>query len=191
MTSVNKLVDTKVVIKTLDCQGTVIKEVTKKNQVTKEGVSVLAKLLVDPSAPRPSHVYGRFAESLADANGTTSFITDLSEVTYGDFTANLGEAGVGTLREPLFSTVKFEDNGDIANGILTFFFRLTADSGLNCTFSSTNSQVFYLGMAAAADTNIPSEDLIYSVLSSHDGTDGFEIPEAGQIAIDYQLTFNP
>ena len=186
--AVNDLVQTRVTIRSLDKHGTEVSRTVKTNQITKEGVSVLARLLADPSGSRPSHVYGRFATSLGEATGTTNFANPgtMQDVSYSDFIADAG-SGVGCMREPLFTAVKIEANDDIADGKLPFFFRLSSTS-LHGVVTQT-SEVFFLGLAAAAQTDIPSEDLIFSVLVSHDGQDGIELPDSGQIAIDYELTF--
>jgi hypothetical protein len=186
--SLNDLVHTRVIIRSLDKHGAEVSRTVRKNQITKEGVSVLARLLADPSGSRPSHVYGRFATDLAGAVGSTNFSspTTMVDVGYSDFIADAG-SGVGCMREPLFAAVKIEANDDIADGKLTFFFRLSSASIEGSVVS--NSEVFFLGLAAAAETDLPSEDAIFSVLVSHDGVDGIELPDSGQIAIDYELTF--
>ena len=186
--AVNDLVQTRVTIRSLDKHGTEVSRTVKTNQITKEGVSVLARLLADPSGSRPSHVYGRFATTLGDATGATNFASPgtMQDVSYSDFIADAG-SGVGCMREPLFTAVKIEANDDIADGKLTFFFRLSSTSLQGVVTPA--SEVFFLGLAAASQTDIPSEDLIFSVLVSHDGQDGIELPDSGQIAIDYELTF--
>jgi hypothetical protein len=186
--SLNDLVQTRVIIRSLDKYGAEVSRTVRKNQITKEGVSILARLLADPSGSRPSHVYGRFATSLGDATGTTNFSapSTMVDAGHGDFIADAG-SGVGCMREPLFAAVKIEANDDIIDGKLTFFFRLSSAS---IAGSVTNaSEVFFLGLAAASQTDIPSQDSIFSVLISHDGTNGVELPDSGQIAIDYELTF--
>ncbi len=183
MTSIKDLVSTEIKIKTLDENGNVVSENTLENQIIKEGVGVIGKLLVDPSAPRPSHIYARFATDEPTASSGTNFTLSASDVTYSDF--NVATASAGCLRSKIFSTSKLENNDDIANGKITFFFRLTGNNELLGTFSPESSKIYYLGLAASKTISDPSQDLIVSLLSA----DGLEIPTGGQLAIDYTLKF--
>ena len=189
----NDLIDTAITVVTTDKAGEVVDEKHFKNTLTKEGATVLSRLLIDPAASRPSHIYARFAGNKTDADLSTNFSSDIThqDVTYSDFTVS-ANAGIGCLRAALFTTVKIEDNGDIADGTVTLYFKLTPDSVLNSNyvFNTSSSQVFYLGLAASRDQSDPSQDLIFSVLTSYDeeSFQGFTIPDGGQVTIDYKLT---
>ena len=72
MTRLKELIDTEIKIKSIDGNGNVVNETTEKNEIIDEGVSVIARLLVDPSGARPSHLYARFATNESDAVGTSN-----------------------------------------------------------------------------------------------------------------------
>ena len=189
MTSIKDLVRTNIKVSALDQDGAVVSEDFFTNEIVKEGASVISRLLVDPSGPRPSHIYARWGSDLSEANGTTNFATSTSDVTYNDFADTTGD--VGALREPIFSAAKLEPNDTIVDGKITFFFRLTATSDLIGSFDASTSRIFYLGLAAAKDLSDPSQDLIVSLLSTagEDPFPGLEIPTNGQLAIDYKMSF--
>jgi len=181
MTSLKKLVSTEITIKTLDSNGNEISEKKFQNQFIKEGATVLSRLMVDPSAPRPSHIYARFSSDLSNASDGTNFTIAPLDVTYSDFvTAN---SNTGCLRSRIFSTAKLEPNGDVVDSKITFFFRVTSDNELEGTFFPESSKIYYLGLAAARTVSDPSQDLMMSLLLA----DGLEIPTNGQLAIDYTL----
>jgi hypothetical protein len=187
----NDIIDTKVTVSVLEADGSLLTKKSFKNTLTKEGVTVLSRLILDPSAARPSHIYARFADDKTDADSNTQFATDVTytNITYSDF-VNSNDDSIGALREPIFTTVKVENNADISDGILTFYFRLTPNSTLgSADFTAGTSQVFYLGLAAASNQSDASQDLIFSVLTAYDNlNEGFTIPNGGQVTIDYKLT---
>ena len=49
MTRLKELIDTEIRIKSIDSNGNVVNETVEKNEIINEGVSVIARLLVDPS----------------------------------------------------------------------------------------------------------------------------------------------
>ena len=185
MTSVNELVKTKIVVKTIDATGALLDRRTMQNEIVNEGVSVIARLLVDPSSARPSHIYARFADDASDAQGTSNLGVNNPAVNIGDFVPQTGSGG--TIREPIFSTAKVEANGDIVDGRVTFFFRLTEDSELTGSYTTGSSKIFYLGLAAARDISDYNQDMLMSLISVEEP---IEIPTGGQVAIDYTLTFS-
>ena len=193
-TKIKSLVNTEVRVTPIDSDGRRLGTKIFRNEITKEGASVIAGLLVNPGAPRPSHIYGRFATAgdPAPCEASTSFSNPLNyaDVSYSDF-ATSSDATVGAIREPLFGDSKIENNGDVAGGKITFFFRLTGNGEIVGTFNNSSSEVYYLGIAAARDVSDNSRDLIFSVLSAHDNTNGLSIPTGGQIAIDYILNLDP
>lgn len=185
MTSVNHLVKTKVVVKTIDGAGAVLDKRTLHNEIVNEGVSVIARLLVDPSGARPSHLYARFADNATEAQGTSNLGVNNVNVNIGDFVP--ASASAGAIREPIFSTAKVEANGSIVDGKVTFFFRLTENSELTGSFTSNESKIFYLGLAAARDISDYNQDMLISLIEVEDPID---IPSGGQVAIDYTLTLS-
>ena len=140
MTKVNDIIHTEIRVRTLNSSGNVVAEHKLKNEVINEGVTVIARLLVDPSGPRPSHIYAKFAPTLQDAQGSTNLGINNSLVNNLDFTPTENQSGC--LREPIFSTVKVENHGGVVDGKLTFFFRLTEDSGLTGSFNTSSSKIF-------------------------------------------------
>lgn len=185
MTKVNDIISTEIKVKTIASDGTVLAESTLKNEVINEGVTVIARLLVDPSGPRPSHIYAKFAPTLSDAQGSSNLGLNNSLVNNLDFTPT--ENNSGCLREPIFSTVKVENNSGVVDGKLTFFFRITEDSELTGSFNTASSKIYYLGLAAARDIADYNQDLMVSLLSTDPA---IEIPMGGQVAIDYTLKFS-
>lgn len=187
--NINDLVTTRIRLRRIDKDGCVLDEFEKSNVLTKEGSSVMARLLVEHGAPRPSLLRARFASNLTNAQENTNFLSagTLPDVSQSDFAYGAG-AGIGSLREQMFIPPKSENADDIENGSLTFFFRLSADSLSEGTFDALNSRLFYLGMVAPKVFSDPSQDYIISVLDvSANG--GVEIPNSGQLAVDYNITF--
>lgn len=183
MTRLKELIDTEIKIKSIDSNGNVVNETTEKNEIINEGVSVIARLLVDPSGARPSHLYARFATTESDAVGTSNLGIQNSVVNVLDFLPT--DNSSGCLREPVFSTAKIEANDSIVDGKVTFFFRITDSSELTGTFSTSTSKVYYLGLAAARDLSDANQDMMMSLLKPDTP---IEIPTGGQVAIDYTLT---
>jgi hypothetical protein len=185
MSNVNNIVNTSVKIKTLDSKGQVVKTGTYKNEIVNEGVGVLARLLVDPAAARPSHIYARFADTQSDAQGSGNIGTNNANVNIFDFTPT--DNNSGCLREPVFSTAKIEPNGSVVDGKITFFFRITASSEVAGTYNIGSSQIHYLGLAAAKDLSDENQDLLVSLIQADPY---LEIPTNGQLAVDYTMTFS-
>jgi hypothetical protein len=185
MSNVNNIVNTSVKIKTLNSEGTVVKSGTYKNEIVNEGVGVLSRLLVDPSAPRPSHIYARFSDTQSDAQGSGNIGINNANVNVFDFTPT--EHNSGALREPVFSTAKIEPNGSVVDGKITFFFRITPSSEIAGTYNIGSSQIHYLGLAAAKDLSDSNQDLLVSFIQADPY---LEIPTNGQLAIDYTMTFS-
>tara|TARA_B100000035_G_C21024864_1_gene565733 strand:- start:546 stop:1106 length:561 start_codon:yes stop_codon:yes gene_type:complete len=183
MTSLKKLIDTEIKIKSIDKDGNVVNETTEHNEIINEGVSVIARLLVDPSGARPSHLYARFSGNQTNAQGTSNLGTNNSLVNVLDFLPI--DNASGCLREPIFSTAKVEANGSIIDGKITFFFRITEESELTGSFNASASKIYYLGLAAARDLSDYNQDMMISLLEP---TTPIEIPTGGQVAIDYTLT---
>jgi len=193
-TKIKSLVNTEVRVTPIDSSGRKLGTKIFRNEITKEGASIIAGLLVNPGAPRPSHIYGRFGTNgnPAPCENGTNFSNPLTygDVSYVDFASSASTA-VGAIREPLFGDSKIENNGSVAGGKITFFFRLTGSGEVAGTFNNASSEIYYLGIAASRDLSDASRDLVFSVLSAHDTINGLSIPAGGQIAIDYILNLDP
>jgi len=182
MQNINNLIKTEIKFTVLDSSGNVVKTTTEKNEIINEGASVIARLLVDNSSPRPSHLYARFATSQSDAQGASNLGLNNQVVNVTDFIPT--DNNSGCLREPIFSTAKVEANDNIVDGKITFFFRLSSVSTLAGTFNEGSSKIYYLGLAAARSIDDYSQDLMFSLLTPGAPID---IPIGGQISVDYTL----
>ena len=185
--SMNQLLRSRVHLRIFDRSGHLVQEETVTNKITNDGASVLSRLMVEYGAPRPSHLWARFASSLEDAKESTKFITpeDQLNIRVADFISG-SSATRGAVREGLHGVPLRQDNGDVAGGTVTWSFRLSADTPIVGTYAAGTSQLYFLGLAAAHSSTDHLQDKITNLVE----VTGLDIPAGGQLGVDYEINFS-
>jgi hypothetical protein len=205
--NINKMVRSKVVIRSLDRDGREVARQVAKNSLTYAAADMFMNAFLRSGPSQVTHLYARFGDSGTNPGYLNPPGGDLKSTARSDFIVSSdlirGGLWVQVLSAPSQQT---SDAAHYGGNQATFFFRIPSNIASlipppvqpSGNFNSPGSFIYALGLAVAANTANRSQDVIITTLQAvgwnpmnllaGDFT-AFPIPSGGQIAIDYTVPF--
>lgn len=157
--------------------------------------NISANALAQSGPFRPTQLYARFA-SVANSNGQLSPPGgDIQAANRSTFIAPT-DGSCGGLWVPILSApVQSTTNTALYNGNqLTFLFRIPynipASQQSPAVFNAATSYIYALGLAVQPNLQDPTQDIIIATQQNPGDFTAFQIPNSGQITVDFVLPFS-
>lgn len=192
---INKHSSTRVRVRGIDATGKIVYEHIGKNTFTYSASDIILNGVLGSGPCLITRLYGHFINGTA-SNGllpnTNSGLITTVRSNFLDTTTVSGTGGFWLNK--LSAPVQSPSTSNYIGNSATIYFRISStlpSSQVTGPTFSSSSYVTALGLAVPFDPNDPTQDRIYSALNytAFPTASAFQIPNGGQIAVDYSFTF--